>query len=155
MNFDRKSFAALAVLPVALLTACGGGGGGGGSDGADATGAGSTPTVDVNGTWNVTEQVSSGCAGEGNFTDSYQVAITQHGSDITVDTPLGKFSGTADGRTLSWSGSYAQNGGTTTIDALDLTANEQGTSFSGDSKWHWTDGRETCSGTTHTTGTRA
>ena len=62
------------------------------------------------------------------------------------------FSGQICGNTLTWVGSYPEDGGTTTINLM--TATISGNSFSSSSNWSWTDGVDSCSGTTSSVGTR-
>jgi len=123
-------------------------GGGGGSDG----GGGTTGDVpDVSGSWTVDETVDGSDCGEGTTTDSYTIAVTQNGTQLTVTSEGDTFTGTLSGNTLSWTGSYAEDGGTTTITTLSITLDASGNNGSGTAAWTWTDGTETCSGTTEIT----
>ncbi len=110
---------------------------------ADDTGGGDT--LDVSGTWTVTENVS-GC-GE-TYTDSFTMTVTQDGTDLTVVTGDGTFSGSITGNTITWTGSYPEEGGTTTITSLSVTLDASGEGGTGTVEWSWSDGTETCSGTT-------
>jgi hypothetical protein len=126
------------------LLACGGGGGGGG----DAPAA----PANVAGTWNVTEtSTNNNCGDPGD--PPYSITIAQSGSNLTVTTPSGVFTGSISGNIVRWTGSYPDDGGTTTITAL--TATVSGNSFSGSSSWTWAGPGGPCSGSTNFTGTRA
>jgi hypothetical protein len=124
---------------------CGGGGGGGGN------GAGQTP-ADVSGTWDTTENVDATDCGDGVYTESGTYTVTQDGANITVADAFGNvFTGNVDGNYISWTGSYPDAGGTTTI-TLNLTIS--GNTFSGSASWTWV-GNVTCSGTTQISGDRS
>jgi hypothetical protein len=125
------------------LLACGGGGGGGGD-------APATP-ANVAGTWNVTETSTSNNCGEP-VDPPYSITIAQSGSNLTVTTPSGVFTGSISGNTVRWTGSYPEDGGTTTITSLSATVS--GNSFSGSSSWSWAGPGSPCSGSTNFTGTR-
>jgi len=111
----------------------------------------------VAGTWTTTENVNATACGEGTYYQYYTYAVTQSGCNITV-VPQGttlQFSGTVNGNQLSWSGSYPESGGTTTINSLTLTVSADGNTFTGSSSWTWrSSGGSTCSGTTQVIGTR-
>lgn len=112
------------------------------------------PPVDVAGTWNLTDTVGQNNCGDSG-SSSYSVEVTQNENALTVSTPVGVFSGAINGNTVQWTGSFPEDGGTTTINSMTLTVSADGNSLSGSSNWSWTDGSESCSGTTNTTGTRA
>jgi len=155
MNTKARVRSFWLTLILFALAACGGGGGGGG--GGVGGGGPASPIADVSGTWTITEQGVSDCEGEETFSRGpYQVTVTQTGNNLTVVTPVGTFSGTINGDKVSWGGSYPeQGGGTTTINSMTLTVAADGNSFSGSSTWSWSDGTESCSGTTQATnGTR-
>lgn len=146
MNIVSLIRRAIAVCSMLALCACGGGGGGGGEGTPPATRA---PSADLTGTWTVTETGVSNCPGEATFSvGPYQVNVTQSGNNLTVVTPAGTFSGTIDGDKAKWTGSYPEDGGTTTITSMTLTVSADDNHFSGSSTWSWSDGRNTCSGTT-------
>src|SRR5687768_16304083 len=94
------------------LLACGGGGGGGGE----------APAAPGNaaGTWTVTETSTSNNCGDP-VDPAYSITIVQSGSNLTVTTPSGVFTGTISGNTVRWTGSYPEDGGTTTINSLTAT----------------------------------
>src|SRR5215470_1835943 len=139
MNVKTKIVQVFLVLAVA---ACGGGGGGGSVAGGGGAGG---PPASVGGNWTVTEASTSNTCGDP-VNPPYAITITQNGGSITVATPAGTFSGSLNGQVLNWSGSYPDNGGTTTINSLSATVS--GGTFNGTSNWTWTDGKTTCGGTT-------
>jgi chitodextrinase len=155
------------LLSIVLLAvgACGGGGGDGGNNGNN---GGNQPTqpqpqpqppsssgtaLDVAGDWNVTENITSNCPGDPNHAQ-YLVSITQNGDNLTVFAGGQSFSGKLQGNTVSWSGSYPEDGGTTTISDLKLNLSGGGNSLTGTSKWSWSDGIDSCSGVSQVSGTR-
>lgn len=147
------SFIFFALPPTLLFLACGGGGGGGDSGGGKAP---QTSCANVAGTWNTTEQVNATACGEGTYTESLTYNVSQDGCNITV-APQGTnliFNGTVNGNQISWSGSYPEEGGTTTITSLTLTLSSDGNTFSGSNSWTWSDGASRCSGTTNVSGSR-
>ena len=136
----------LAALVTSLaLTACGGGGDDDSSDPA---------AVDVAGTWKVTEVITSNCPGEAHLTRSYRAVVTQDGTALSVKTPAGTFAGEIHGYTVGWSGSYAEDGGTTSISDMKLTANAGGSAFEGSSRFSYAGGSGSCAGSTQSSGTR-
>jgi hypothetical protein len=112
--------------------------------------------VNFAGTWSITTTNNANTCGDPTgVPESFNITVTQTGSSITVVTDLpgvGPFSGTVSGNSVSWSGSYPESGGTTTITSL--TATVSGNSLSGSSNWSWTDGIDSCSGSDTFTGTR-
>ena len=134
----------IVALPFALTPACSSGGGGG---------APAPATVDVSGEWSIAETITSAngdVAGELGRFDSYRIDVIQNGNDISVRTPVGSFRGTLSGNRLQWTGSYPEDGGTTTITRMDLVVT--GNSLSGDTSWNWSDGFFSGSGTTSVSG---
>ena len=131
-----------------LFAACSTGGGGGDGDP-------DPPIADISGTWSITETMGSNTCGEvPGSQNTYSITVTVSGNSVTVVTPAGTFTGTIDGDQLEWTGSYPDDGGTTTINSMDLTVSANGSSVSGTTSWSWTDGTESCSGTTTVNGTR-
>ena len=59
--------------------------------------------------------------------------------------------GIVDGNHISWSGSYPEEGGTTTAN---INLNISGNSLNGSASWTWSGFGEVCSGTTRISGTR-
>jgi hypothetical protein len=137
--------ASVFILVITLLTACSGGGGGSGDGPPPGM---KTPVADLSGTWNITEDGTSNCPGEESYHYEYSIVVSQSGNNLTVSTPAGTFSGTIDGDRVAWTGSYPEDGGTTTITAMTLTVSNDGNSLSGTSSWNWSDNFESCSGTT-------
>src|SRR5262245_57792166 len=133
-----------ATTSITLLAACGGGGG----EQPPPPPPPPTPVADLSGRWSVTESGVSSCPGESTYSDSYEISIVQSGSNISVATPVGNFTGTLNGRSFSWSGSYDEpRGGKTTISSLTATVANDDNSFAGSSHWTWTQGTDSCSGT--------
>jgi fibronectin type 3 domain-containing protein len=140
MNSNTRSFSSFVAL--FLVASCGGGGGGGG-DGD--TGSNPITVPDVAGTWEITETHTDDC-GDGNNQDVWTATITQDGISVTVSYGGVARTGTMNGNVLTWSGSYPEEGGTTTVSSLTITFS--GDSASGSATWSWTDGSSACSGTT-------
>lgn len=111
------------------------------------------PITDGTGTWTITEVVDGSDCDEGTYTENYTVSVTQSGNSLTVVAPTGTFSGEICGNKVSWSGSYPEDGGTTTA-TIDLTVSADGNSLNGSVTWSWTDGSDSCAGTSQTTGSR-
>jgi hypothetical protein len=108
------------------------------------------PVVSMSGTWSVTETlVSGGCPGDPT-TQTYDVSITQTGSEIAVLLPgaTDPLIGTISGDLFGWDQSYPEDGGTTT-ELLSGTVSADGGSFNAGSSWSWTEGIPStdCSGT--------
>ena len=144
----QKFGTTLFLSSLLVLSACGGGGGGGG-------GTPATPIGDISGLWNVETVVDrSDCGGGAAERDPDEiVTVTQSGSAITVTDSDGPNTGTLSGNRLSWSGSYPEDGGTTSV-SFSLTVAPSCNSLSGTAPWSWSDGTFTCSGTTQVTATR-
>ncbi|WP_024461978.1 hypothetical protein [Marinimicrobium sp. LS-A18] len=126
------------------------GGGSGTDDGSD---GGSDTTIDLNGTWtfSVTEDATE-CGSD--FEESYveNYTIEQSGTDLTVIDYLGtEFSGTLDGTSVNWSGTYDEDNGQTT-NSVSATINgvgdPVGLTIEGTGQWTYTEGDFSCSGTT-------
>jgi hypothetical protein len=128
------------------VISCGGGGDGDSDNGGTCE--------DASGTWNMTEVVNATDCGEDTYTENITYTVTQNGCNITVvpssDSSL-SFSGSVDNDQVSWTGSWPEDGGTTTA-TIDITIN--GDSASGSATWSWTDGSDSCDGTTQISGTR-
>ncbi len=131
-----------------LLVLAGGCGGGVEDDTQEA------PIGNIAGTWTISETADSSdptCSGN----TSYDLVVAQSGNNLTVTDPNGNvFTGTISGNSGSWTGSYPDDGGTTTINSLTATIASDCRSMSGNSKWSWTDGNSSCSGTTRFNGVR-
>ena len=131
----------LGLVMAFSLTACGGG---------DDPPSLQPPDFDLSGTWIVKETILSAtsvCVDEEGETSSYEITVKQEGNSLTVTTPAGTFSGTISGDKVQWSGSYPDDGGTTTIAGMELTASSK-SKLGGNTEWTWTDGNFSCSGTT-------
>jgi hypothetical protein len=112
-----------------------------------------SPSVDLTGQWTVTSDVDARNCGEGMYREVFDISIVQSGSALTVATPAGTFSGTIGGNQVNWTGSYAEDGGITTIN-LSLQASGDGNSIVGTDSWFWTDGLDSCSGASQISITR-
>lgn len=130
------------VLLTLIVAACGGGGGGSSNPQAP-----KAPIADLSGTWEITESGTSTCVGLQTYTDAYTITVVQNGNDLTITTPDGTVTGTIDGNSVSWSGRYPKNGGTTTVVSVNITVSVDGDTLSGSASWSWTNGTESCSGT--------
>ncbi|MEL7025331.1 MAG: fibronectin type III domain-containing protein [Pseudomonadota bacterium] len=144
-----RDFSKVWILTALLLLVTGcGGGGGGGSDSPDPQ----PPAVPVvAGEWQISETLADDCGSSGT-TNTYVATVTQNGSQVVVTYGGVSRSGTMTGNELTWSGSYPEDGGTTTVSSLIL--NFSGDSATGNATWSWTDGTQSCSGTSSITATR-
>lgn len=147
----------ICTLLVALMLTGGCSGGGGGET--TPTTQPSSQLANAAGDWAITEYMSSNtCGNEVSSTipwDNYHVAVTQNDTVLTVSTNSGTYSGTITGNKFAWTGSYPNNGGTTTITTMTLAIAADGKSLSGAAKWSWSDGSSPCSGITNVKGSRA
>lgn len=111
------------------------------------------PEGGVAGNWSVNAvEDATGC-GEGTSTSTITVRISQSGTTLTVTIDGVDYTGSLNGSVGTWSGSYPDDGGTTTEDYTVTFANDN-TTLSGGSTWTWTDGSSSCSGTVQVTGSR-
>ena len=141
----------VSAAAIAMTATCGSSGGGSNNNACTASG---TCSVNVTGTWSTTEQVSASACGSAH-TDYNSYTVSQTGCNVVVSASgAGPFNGSVNGSQICWTGSYSQNGGTTTITSLNLTVDASGTSFQGTSHWTWSDGNTSCSGTTQVYGTK-
>lgn len=112
-----------------------------------------TSSADLTGSWNITETLGPNNCGEtqGVLTN-YVGSINQTGASVTALFGGGSFSGDLTGNTISLSGNMPEDGGTTssTMNISVLSAN----SLSGSVSWSWSDGEDSCSGTSSITGSR-
>jgi fibronectin type 3 domain-containing protein len=104
----------------------------------------------VAGTWAITESLTDNCPDPD--VDEWTATVTQNGTSVTVSGGGVSRSGTLNGNVLTWSGSYLEDGGTTTVSSLTLTFS--GDTVTGNATWSWTDGSSSCSGTSAITGIR-
>ncbi len=137
-----------------LFAACSGGSDGGSNAPAPAPQppqVPAPPSSTIAGQWQITETITNAsgvCAGEIGTTETYTIHVAQNGSALTVSAPAGVFSGTMNGNNISWTGSYPEQGGTTTITSMTVTVTGPPYMLNGSSTWTWTDGTTTCQGTT-------
>lgn len=108
---------------------------------------------DVEGSWTVVSVDGPNTCGDPQVTETLSIDIEQTGADIVVFVGGAEFEGTVDGSEVDWSGSYPEDGGTTTND-IHVTIEPGGDAFSGESDWSWTDGETTCTGGSTFEGTR-
>lgn len=107
----------------------------------------STTPADFAGIWHIRETVDATNCGEGVYLDAWTAQVSQTGVSISIlDSAGDTYQGTVSGNTASWTGSFPDDGGTTTITSLTLTIS--GDTISGSSTWTWTNGVDNCSGTT-------
>ncbi|MCR9245099.1 MAG: hypothetical protein NXI31_08700 [bacterium] len=140
---------ALTLFSFLMLAACSGGGGD------DPTPGGGTLTGSISGAWRIDSLVRTAtgvCAGEIGDRDTEDYAITQTGTSIAVQTPAGPLTGQLTGQDLTISGSVPDGLGTTTITASRLRVDDS--TLFGTLDWRWTDGVDSCTGTTELTGRR-
>ena len=113
--------------------------------------------VDANllqsGTYQITEQ-GVGC--DDSWTESYPASVSISGSNVTLNIAGQTHFGTITNGALSFPlpDPWFDDGGTVTPTAFSVTATSA-TSFSGSMNWGWSDGEDSCSGTTTFTGTRS
>lgn len=89
------------------------------------------------------------CEGEttGKLSEA-RVFVTQTGSSLSVCDLSGScLSGSIQGSSVNWNGSFIEDGGTTTV-SVSMTLSEDRNTMVGESNWSWTNGGESCSGTT-------
>ena len=110
------------------------------------------PEGGVAGNWTVTAMEDATGCGEGTSTTTLTVRIEQTGNSLTVTIDGVDYTGTLTGTQATWSGSYPDDGGTTT-EQFTVTFTNGNTQMSGGSTWTWTDGGSSCSGTVQVTGT--
>ncbi len=151
MNYITSIFITGSIIT--MLSACSSGGG----DSAPAT-----PIGDITGSWLVTSTADATACGEGTYVMDYTLDVTsQSGSEISYTSKGNKkgknfsnnFTGTLSGNKLTSSGSYPEDGGTTT-GSTTLTIGSTCSYFSGTGTWSWTDGTSSCSGTSKLSGIR-
>mgnify|MGYP001481666773 CR=1 FL=1 len=141
----RRCLYLVLVAMLVLLFGCGGGGGG----------SSDTP-LDVAGVWKIVETSGANTCDEPvGVVDTYEITVAQDGTELTVTTPMGVFTGSIAGDVLKWTGSFDEDGGTTTITLMDLTVSEDGKSISGTADWTWgIDNVISCTGSMSVTGTK-
>ena len=164
-SFFKPLMWIMAIVMAAVVAGCGGGG-----DSAPAgRAAAAAPIGDVSGTWAIVESAITAdqpqCAPPGNPPANYPLKVAQATpatNAITVtdaanpDTPT-DFSGTINGDKLSWSGSFAERGGTTTYNSVNLTVGADCTTLAGTTNWTYVQNAPatfSCTGTTTLSGTK-
>ena len=108
----------------------------------------------VAGVWDTSEAVDGTACGNGTYTQTNSYLVTQTGCSLTVKPVSSSltFQGTICNDTLSWSGSYPEGDGTTTITSSSYTLS--GSSLSGTARWTWSGSGRSCSGSTVVNGTK-
>jgi hypothetical protein len=143
MHIASKGFIVSVVICTLLLlmTACGGGGGG--SDPKQ-----EAPAGDLSGTWEIQETINGNCQGEDYPITRTQVfAITQSGNHFTFVAPDStSVNGTISGNSVTWRGSWREDGGTLT-NKFSGTLSGDGNRIDGSSTWTWADADYSCNGT--------
>lgn len=112
------------------------------------------PEGGVQGNWAIEALEDATNCGEGTSSYSLSARVEQSGTTLTVTIDGTDYTGSLSGSTGTWTGSYDDDGGTTTETYTVTFANENST-LSGGSTWTWTDGASSCSGTVTVTGTRS
>ena len=116
-----------------------------------AAGANDPGSSGVQGKWRITEETDARDCGEGELIDIYSLQVRQQGSDLTVITAVGSFEAVLEGTSLSWSGSYGEDGGTVTI-SVQVEFADSLDSLAGSSQWSWSGGGDSCDGSSVFTG---
>lgn len=162
--YVTKSVGVLGFAGCVLLLACAGnssGGNGGGSSGGGSSGSssGSSATCDnINGTWAGSDNVDASSCGQGTYSDSGSMVITQAAGSCSLSISyydLGTWPGSVSGSSLTFSGSYPKDNGTVTLDNVDLTISQDLTTISGTITWSYTGPTKSCSGSTTISGTKS
>jgi len=164
----RPTAVAALLASISLLPGCGGtGGGGDGGDGSELSATGETAglaavdggtAVDAAGIWVVEESVDARACGVGSYSQEYAIRIDQEGSRLVVTAPIdeypyeARFSGMITDGQVVWNGEFPEGGGTTTI--IELAVTVQGDTFAGTAAWRWSDGAQSCTGTSRVSGNR-
>jgi len=161
----------MAILLAAFVAGCGGGGGDGGSTAAAPPAGAAAPIGDVSGVWSIIEsdvtadQPQCTPAG-GNALANYALTVAQATpttNAITVTDAVNPdtstdFAGTITGNKVSWSGPFAERGGTTTFNSMDLTVGADCNTVSGTTTWTYVQDPAvatfSCTGTTTLSGTK-
>jgi len=156
----------IAVLLAAVVAGCGGGGGGAAPA---APVAAAAPIGDVSGVWAVTESdvtsPAAECMPPGNPVANYSLTVAQATpatnaivvTDAANASPAADFSGTISGPTMSWSGSFAERGGITTYNSVNLAVGADCTTLSGTTTWTYVQDAPavfSCTGTTTLSATK-
>lgn len=135
----KKSASVSILAIVVLLVVCG------------SSSVGHAACVEASGTWNTTEQVDARSCDNGTYSEPGYYTVTQQGCTLQVNDGTETFNGSISNNNVIWTGSYYDDGGTVTA-TIDITVS--GNSLSGSASWTWSDGFDSCSGTTSISGTR-
>jgi len=148
-RFSNYFFHFSVLMILAILSACGG------SDGGSTPNVTKPPVGDLSGKWQVTGLDSSTSLACNGINYAFTATIVQSGGNLTYAGDNGSsLSGTISGNTVSMSGSFPEDGGTTTVNSLTSTVAADCNQFTGNDSWSWTDGVTSCTGTSTFTGTR-
>ncbi len=138
----------MALVLAAFVAGCGGGDDGGGPVPPAA------PIGLIGGNWTITETGTTSaeplCTPAGNNPlDTYGLVVVQSGNSLTL-TKAGNpdFTGTISGDQASWTGSYTEAAGTTTITSLTATVGATCNTASGTSNWTYSEPGFSCTGST-------
>jgi len=132
----RSSYGSVPAAVVLLLAACW-----------DSTGL--EPVV--SGNWSASYTDDATECGGGMTEGTVDLLIVQIGDALTVTIDGVVYNGTLSGTEGTWSGSYPEDGGTTS-QQFTVTFTNNNSMLSGGSTWTWTDGIGGCSGTSTITG---
>jgi len=142
---------ALGFAGCVLLLACGGNGSGGGGGGGGGT------CDNIEGTWTGSAQVDASACGQGTYTESGPLVITQAAGSCSISVAYysyGSMSGSVSGSDVTFSGSYPKFSGTVTLDQVNLVVSTDQTTISGTITWTYKGGALTCGGSTAISGTK-
>ena len=107
--------------------------------------------------WEVVENTTSSTCQEEIPTKTYILTFASFDistNTIVMHTPIGDQTGNYNPATnkITYTGQIPEDGGTTTVNTI-LTPNASFETISGNSTWTWSDGADSCSGTTQITAT--
>lgn len=104
-----------------------------------------SPSVyDATGVWNFSSSGNYDSCGEETSPESGIVTISQSGNTFTITRDGDSLPGTINGATYSASGSFSEDGGTTTTTLIFTLSSA--TTGTGTGTWTWTDGYYNCNG---------
>lgn len=110
----------------------------------------SIPPVDVSGTWFARIEQNAVNCDAGEYIDAKTFLISQDDRDITILTSTGdQYAGTVNGDIVEWFGSYDERGGTANYTSATMVFSAD--AGSGDAAWTWSNGTDSCNGTTKIT----
>ena len=105
------------------------------------------------GNWTLSFSDDASDCGEGITTGTATILIELNGNVLIVTADGIVFTGTLSGTDATWTGSYDEDGGTTT-EQFEVTFANNNATLSGGSTWTWTDGTTSCSGSSTITGSK-